>query len=345
MTTATIPAPSGEVSRIQTPAQRRFSLADIPVAMIGQEGAWFSVEKDGEGVIVQPRHPLPCRCTIRVAALFQQDRGFPDVNTVMSRLCFPRGETKAQRYEPYTLDAERNLKELFLPVETTPEDDWPVSVSRWRNYQAIARRLLTAADVSWSGLSSEDIQSLVTNMVWPEPLEGCLLHALTQSTHECGDCVVEIGSFRGRSASMLALALRGVNSPAKIISIDPHADQPTNFDHVRLAMNQLGEADRLIQYRGGSDEAWKLLRPGCASLVFVDGDHSYDQLLSDFDHYKDVLAPGGCMVFHDYGYGNHSGREEADPDVRQAIDSHVMKAEGFTPLLLAHTQLAFLKTK
>ena len=49
------------------------------------------------------------------------------------------------------------------------------------------------------------------------------------------------------------------------------------------------------------------------------------------------------MVFHDYGYGNHNGLPEADPDVRRAIDDHVMSADGFRPLLLAHTQFAFMK--
>ena len=110
-------------------------------------------------------------------------------------------------------------------------------------------------------------------------------------------------------------------------------------------MSQLGEARRLVQFHGESDEAWKLMRPGSASLVFIDGEHSYDQVVADFEHYKDILAPGGCVVFHDYGYGNHNGREETDPEVRPAIDKHVMAEAGFRPLLLAHTQLAFLKTE
>ena len=34
---------------------------------------------------------------------------------------------------------------------------------------------------------------------------------------------------------------------------------------------------------------------------------------------------------------------EADPDVRRAIGENVIRAKGFRPLLLAHTQFAFLK--
>jgi len=320
-----------------------FPLADAPVALIGQAGAWFAIEKDEDAILVTPRQSLPCRCTIRVAALFEQDRGFFDANTVMGRLNFPRGATETQRYVPYTHDPQRSLRELFLPVETMPEDDWPVSVGRWRNYQAIAKRLLASAGVSWGGLIPEEIDALVANVVWPEPLEGCLLHALVQRFHSVGDCVVEIGSFRGRSATALAMGLAGVSSPAKIVSIDPHLEHPHNVDHVRIALAQIGEGDRLVQFRGTSGEAHKLIRPESASLVFVDGDHSYEQVVADFENYRGIVAPGGCLVFHDYGYGDHNRREEADPGVRRAVDQHVMTANDFTPLLLGHTQFAFTK--
>jgi len=319
-------------------------LDDVVVTMVGPASAWFQTEHDGDTIIVRPVEPLPVRCTIRPAALFHQDRGFPDVNTVMGRMVFACGATQEQRYTPFTLDAQRHLQELFLPVEAMPEDEWPTSATRWSNCQAIAAGLLAAADVPWGGLASQDVENLVAYVPWPEPLEGCVLHALTQWTHGLGECVIEIGSFRGRSLSMLAIALRGVGSDAKTISIDPHTDQPHNKEHIRTALAQLREETRLVQYLGDSDRAWRLLRPGSASLIFVDGDHSGRQVVADFENYRDLLAPGGCMVFHDYGYGPHNGREEAAPQVRPAIDQHVMPAERFQPLLLAHTQFAFRKT-
>lgn len=318
-------------------------LGDATVSAIGQAAAWFDIEHDRHTVTVRPREPLPARCTIRPAALFHQDRGFPDVNTVLGRLVFARGATEEQTYTPYTLDPQRRFRELFLPIEVMPEDDWSASATRWSNCQAIAKRLLAAADVPWNGLPPSDVDDLVKYVAWPEPLEGCLLHALTQWTHQRGCCVIEIGSFRGRSLSMFAMALRGVGSESKIVSIDPHQDQPHNNEQVRLALRQLGEEARLVQYLGDSDRAWRMLRSGLASLVFVDGAHGYEQVIRDFENYRDLLAVGGCMVFHDYGYGNHNGREEADPEVRRAIDEHVFGSDEFRPLLLAHTQFAFVK--
>jgi len=319
------------------------SLGGAPVSLVGEAGRWFSIAAGDGHVVVAPREPLPARCTIRPAALFEQKRGFPDVNTVMGRLVFARGSTNSVRYKPFTLDPDRTLRALFFLVETMPHDDWPASTERWRNCETAAKALLEAADVPWDGLTDRDLDELVEYVPWPEPLEGCLLHALCQWVHDTGDCVVEIGSFRGRSTSALAMGLRAVASNALLLSIDPHIDQPHNAEHVRLALTQLGEQRRLVQFPCSSDRVSSVLRPGVASLIFVDGDHSYGQVLADYENYVDVLAPGGCMVFHDYGYGNHNGRPEANPDVRHAIDEKVMADPTLRPLLLAHTQFAFRK--
>jgi len=336
-------ADAGPITAGERTERFTWSLNDLPVVMVGQCAGWFRYERDGESVVVRPREALPRRCTIRPAAMFEHAGGFTDVMTVMGRLVFARGATDEQRYTPFTLDAQRQLKELFLPVEAMPDDEWPMSVARWTNYQAIARRLLGIADVPWGGLGTTEIERLVTFGSWTEPLEGCVLHALTQWTHERGRCVIEIGSFRGRSAAMLSVALRGAGSANKVISIDPHEESPCNAAYVRLALTEWGEEKRLVQYVGGSDEACRVLRPGCASLVFIDGDHSYRQVVNDFENYQELLAPGGCMAFHDYGCGAHNGCDEPEPDVRRAVEEHVFAARGFRPLLLAHSLLAFVK--
>jgi len=325
----------------QTP--RPFSLDNTQILPIGQPAAWLGLEQDGDVVSITPHDPMPKRCTIHPVALFQQDRGFPDVSTVMGRLTFPRRSTESQRYQAYSQDPERHLKELYFPVEACPDDEWPTSKQRWTNHQAIARRLLAAADVPWDGLSHHDVKDLVDFVPWPETLEGCVLHALTQWTHLRGRCVIEIGSLRGRSLSMLAMALRGVQSDALLISIDPHREQPFNFEQVRLALRQIGEENRLVQMRTTGEQATPILGKECASLIFIDGDHSYEQVLADFNHCRDLLAPGGCMVFHDYGFGKHNGQPDAHPGVTHTIDEHVFKDAAFKPLLLSHTQFAFLK--
>ena len=320
-----------------------FTLDDVQILPVGQPAAWLDIKRKGDSVVLKPHAPMPKRCTIRPAALFSQDRGFPDASTVMGRVTFARGSTSEQIYKAYTCDPRRRLCELFFPIEAMPDDEWPTSVQRWSNHQAIAKRLLTAAEVPWNGLSARDMTELVDFVPWPEPLEGCLLHALTRWTHERGGCVLEIGSLRGRSLSMLAMALRDAKSESSLISIDPHWDQPHNHGQVRFALRQIGEEDRLVQIRHTSETAARILGREVASLIFIDGDHSYEGALADFERCRDLLAPGGCMVFHDYGFGKHHGEPDFHPGVTRTIDEHVLNDSDFRPLLLAHTLFAFVK--
>lgn len=48
-------------------------------------------------------------------------------------------------------------------------------------------------------------------------------------------------------------------------------------------------------------------RLGPYDLVFVDGDHTYDSVVRDWDNYVGMVAEGGMIVFHDInprpGYG------------------------------------------
>lgn len=321
----------------------RFDLSDVPVSPVGQAGAWLTVTKQKDSVLLTPPRPMPRRCTIKPAALFEHDLGFVEANIVMGRLVFANGANEPQTYRPFTHDSRRTLHELFFPVEPMPEDDLPASPVRWKNCQAIARRLLSKVGITWGGLSQQDLEEAVRFVSRYEPLDGCVLHALAQWTHHRGDCIIEIGSYRGSSATMQAMGLRAVGSESLLISVDPHIEMPHNQQQVRLALREIGEESRLVQFPCRSDRAARFLRPGCASMVFVDGDHGYEHVLADFRNYVDLLAPGGCMLFHDYCCGDHNGLLEPQPDVRRAVDEHVMSCDALKPLVLAHTLMAFVK--
>lgn len=314
-----------------------------PVSLIGPKACWFSVKRDGKALVITPRQPLPRRCVIRPAALFQQQRGFPDVNTVMGKLLFASGSTSSQIYEPYTLDTNRRFRELLLLVEACPDDELFSSITRWRNYETVAKRLLSCVDMAWVGLSDRDLDELLGEEPWLLPLEGCVLHALAQAVQTTGTCVIEIGSLRGQSIAMLARGLRGTNASRALISIDPHIDQPLNRELVWLALVRTGQEQRLVQMQLCSDDAAGLLAKESAGMIFVDGDYSYGQVVADFENYAPLLCPGGLMVFHDYGYGLHNGRPDVVPDVRRALDKHVMQNPQFEPLMLAHTLMVFRK--
>ena len=314
-----------------------------PATLVGDGSEWFDILPEGDAVVIQPREPLPRRCVLKPMALFRDGRGFPEICTAMGRLHFVRGHSDPVTYRPFTLDANRHLEAMFFPIESMPDDELPASAARWRNWATIARRLCDEAELRWSGLPDDQIEVLVRYVPWHGPVEGCLLHALVEHYHPRGDCVMEIGSLRGNSAFLMSLALEASGSESALVSIDPHIEQPWNAEHVRIALRQLGQERRLVQIPLISDSAWKLLRPESAGLIFVDGDHSAVQVAREIDRYADLLAPGGCLVFHDYGFGLHNGQPEAHPGVRQAVDAELMNSDTFRPIALAHMTMAFEK--
>jgi len=327
---------------VTEPGRHRLPV-DAPVSLIGPHAIWFTLRREHRVVRITPTEPLPSRCVVRPAALFHQSRGFPDINTVMGKLLFLPGAVETQTYAPFTLDEQRRFRELMLLVEASPDDDLPACATRWRNYETVAKRLLGTADLAWSGLSDRDLRELGDEEPWHQPLEGCLLHALAEAVGSVGRCLIEVGSLKGQSLAMLARGLRRAGSEAHLVSVDPHIDQPLNREAVQHNLARIGEQRRLVQIQCLSDKAAALIAPHSAGLVFIDGDHAYSQVVADFRNYAPLLAGGGILAFHDYGYGPHNGREDVVPDVRPAIDAVVMSLPGFEPLLLAHTLMVFRK--
>ncbi len=319
-------------------------LSQVAIHPLGQHAQYFGFNRDEDAIHIQPRNALPQRCSIRPMGIFQNSRGYPEACTAMGRLHFSSGMTEPLEYRAFTHDSERCLKELFFPAEASPyDDDWMPSVQRWRNWETVTKHLLHRTNIDWAGLCDDDIDQLLQFQSWTEPIEPCVHHALAQTFHDRGECVIEVGSLQGRSASIFAMALQGVGSDAPIISIDPHSDQPCNLDHVRVSLSQIGQQRRLIQMPYTSDQAGQWIRPESASLIYIDGDHTYSPVVSDIEIYCDLLAPGGCIAFHDYGFGKHNGQPDPHPDVRRAVDELMFGSDKFRPLLLSHVLMVFVK--
>jgi len=118
--------------------------------------------------------------------------------------------------------------------------------------------------------------------------------------------VVEIGSFRGKSAVVLA------STAGSLIAIDPHAGsdrgpQEIEADEVRgdadfeafhANLAAAGVADRVRHVRKFSSDAHQDLS-GPLSLLYVDGAHRFGPARADLRDWGRRVAPGGVMLVHD----------------------------------------------
>jgi predicted O-methyltransferase YrrM len=139
--------------------------------------------------------------------------------------------------------------------------------------------------------------------------EAALLYRLARRV-PAGAAVAEIGRFKGGTTLMLASALP---DGAELWSYDLHValrpdmSGPQLDSELAAALARYGLTDRVHLVVGDSRTAEPPPRP-CA-LVFVDGDHTYQGARADYERWREFLAPGGDLLFHDAvdvgGYGNH----------------------------------------
>jgi SAM-dependent methyltransferase len=124
-----------------------------------------------------------------------------------------------------------------------------------------------------------------------------------------GGRIVEIGSFRGRSAIVLAQAVAG---GAEVVAIDPHAGNDRGPQEIETSREQ-GEDDnrafrenleragvaRAVRHvRMPSQDALAEVR-GEVDLLYVDGAHRLRPATLDIARWGARVRPGGTMLVHD----------------------------------------------
>lgn len=64
-------------------------------------------------------------------------------------------------------------------------------------------------------------------------------------------------------------------------------------------------------YKDTKDKLITALRGKKIDLLFIDGDHTYPGVKRDYELYRDLVAPGGLIAFHDIAYHD---REDVQVD-------------------------------
>jgi hypothetical protein len=133
---------------------------------------------------------------------------------------------------------------------------------------------------------------------------------------------VEIGAYAGGSSCLM---LQRLNTT--IISID--LGEPISKEVVFSNIIEYKNNNNYYKYIQGNSQTQETKDKVIETLsnsrvlgytnkidvLFIDGDHSFDGVLADFNMYVDLVDVGGFIVFDDYNDIVYS------PEVKQAVDS------------------------
>jgi len=117
-----------------------------------------------------------------------------------------------------------------------------------------------------------------------------------------GDWMVELGSYKGRSAYCWLEGI--IKNGGKIITIDTHRDcdsddRFTGFDYIK-SMNEWGYIGKSnIHIIGNLNDVVKFFNMEIGAL-FIDALHEYKNIKNDFEKWNKFVKVGGFVIFHDY---------------------------------------------
>lgn len=166
------------------------------------------------------------------------------------------------------------------------------------------KRFFKKRNSNSSEVNSLDIVSSVEGQISLAEVET-LMELASNLLQGC--TIVEIGSYRGKSTIALALgSKRGQQN--KVYAIDPHVDfvgvlgavfgpQDLNVLYRNIINAKVGEIVFVVSLPSiNAANAWSEKN---IALLFIDGDHSYEGVKSDYEAWEPFVVSGGVIVFHD----------------------------------------------
>lgn len=131
-------------------------------------------------------------------------------------------------------------------------------------------------------------------------------------THRKNPIYVEIGCYAGGSACLMLQ-----RESMTVISID--LGRPIPEETVRKNVSKLNTLNNNFHYLKGNSQTDLMVQEvkkltDSIDILFIDGDHSKEGALKDFNLYSEMVVSGGYVVFDDYNDKVHS------PGVKLAVD-------------------------
>lgn len=155
--------------------------------------------------------------------------------------------------------------------------------------------------------------------------------------------IVEVGSWKGRSAVVLGLACKATGK-GKVYAIDPHKNSISHRRHniestlevlkENLAKARVGKyVEIILKTSAEANRSWPKDRK--VSLLWIDADHRFLAAKKDLILWCRYVIPGGIVVLHDVI--NYHG-------LRRLMLRHILRSRQLVCFSLVG-EMAFLKKK
>lgn len=337
MITATSPPPNA--LRIQP---------GFSAKLVGDAANDFELEVDAQDLRLRPMRGVSQHRVLRAAALLQvgDSPGYPELNLMMGRIHVAASSQTAVRYTPFSHDPQRALRRVWLCHERDGRLDSTAQSTMFEDFEAFVPDAKFAE--GWEPARRRRVCERISHLDWHahgwiEAVEMHWLDALVRCSHRRDLHVVEIGSYQGRSTSVLAAAMGDVDSDGLLFSIDPNLLSAQQGAIAAANVASVGQARRLVQLHRRTDQVSSLLCESIAHLAFIDGNHDFRDVAHDFEVCDRLLAVEGVLALHDVYPVRHLAYTPKRPDPERCVREVILPTGRYEPLGACHLTLALRK--
>jgi hypothetical protein len=148
--------------------------------------------------------------------------------------------------------------------------------------------------------------------------------------------ILEIGARNGTLAKKMLATCQEVGVNPSYVGIDLFSELmdesifnseisqwPNSLETVYLELSKSFPECKIQLLQGFSDKVLKELVGQEFELIIIDGGHSFETVLSDWNYAQKLIKSTGSIVFDDYTDNN--GSTKGNIGVRNVIDNHVDK--------------------
>lgn len=146
---------------------------------------------------------------------------------------------------------------------------------------------------------------------------------------EDGDVIVEVGAWKGRSTSFLAVEIANSKKDICLYVVDTwegsveHIEDSVDLGLTDLYDTFINNMKPVEQYyfplKITSEEASKKFKDNSLKFVFLDGSHEYEDIKSDIKNWLPKVKSDGILAGHDY----YIHGEDWFPGVKQAVNEEL----------------------
>lgn len=188
--------------------------------------------------------------------------------------------------------------------------------------------------------------------------EGLALYEAARDAVRLGLPLLEVGTYCGRSTILLADAARAAGVPAVTVDhhrgseeqqpgweyhdptvVDPEVGRMDTLPTFRRTLHAAGLEEYVVAVVGRSPQVAAFWTTPLG-LVFIDGGHTDEHALADYEGWAPHVAPDGLLVIHDVFPDPADGGQAPYRIYRRALESGAFEEQSATASLRVLRRIA-----